>query len=144
MAAIYLSAPLIAKYGNVKEQYMISMMVMGICCFVQYRLCGGWWRAALAGALLINAFYFKATGVSAGAAVFAFLVIRAAMQKQPLQSFGRDFVLLLAGAVVGLFPLAIFYAAQGQIKMLDVSLPVMVLKLLILVAIPSRSSQSRT
>ena len=101
VAAIFLSAPLIAKYGNVKEQYMISVMVMGICCFVQYRLKGGWWRAALAGAVLINAMYFKATGVSAGAAVVGFLVIRTALRKQSLGSFGRDFVLLLAGASSG-------------------------------------------
>ena len=34
VASIYLSAPLIAKYGNVKEQYMIAFMIMGISCFV--------------------------------------------------------------------------------------------------------------
>ncbi|UCG59195.1 MAG: hypothetical protein JSU70_06730, partial [Phycisphaerales bacterium] len=34
IASVYLSAPLIAKFGNVKEQYMIACMVIGISCFI--------------------------------------------------------------------------------------------------------------
>ncbi len=131
VAAIYLSAPLIAKYGNVKEQFMISMMVMGICCFVQYRLRGGAWRAVLAGALLMNAFYFKATGVSAGAAVVAFLTLQTAMRRQTLRSFSKDFVLLLAGACLGLIPLGIFFAVQGRMIMFYFTLPWLFLKLVV-------------
>ena len=37
VASVYLSAPLIAKYGNVKEQFMIAFMIAGVCCFVFYR-----------------------------------------------------------------------------------------------------------
>ena len=33
VASVYLSAPVIAKFGNVKEQFMIAVMVLGICCF---------------------------------------------------------------------------------------------------------------
>ncbi len=135
VAAIFLSAPLIAKYGNVKEQFMISVMVMGICCFVQYRLHGGWWRAILAGALLINALYFKATGVSASAAVFAFLAIRTVLRRQSLGSFGQDFLLLLTGAWLGLIPLVCFFAAQGRMTMLLHSLPVTLLKITLLLTI---------
>jgi len=40
IASVYLSAPLIAKFGNVKEQYMIAFMVMGISCLVLYQLGG--------------------------------------------------------------------------------------------------------
>jgi hypothetical protein len=54
VAAIYLSAPVIAKFGNVKEQFMIALMIMGICCFVWYRLTGKWWWALLTGMLLIG------------------------------------------------------------------------------------------
>jgi hypothetical protein len=135
VAAIYLSAPLIAKYGNVKEQYMISVMVMGICCYVWYRLNGGWWRAALAGALLINAFYFKATGVSAGVAVFGFLVLQMAMRKRSPGSFGRDYGLLLAGACLGVIPLGIFYAVQDRMNMFYGTLPWVVLKLVVTVSV---------
>ena len=135
VAAIYLSAPLIAKYGNVQEQFMISVMVMGICCFVQYRLRGGAWRAVLAGALLMNAFYFKATGVSAGAAVVAFLTLQTAMRRQTLRSFSKDFVLLLAGACLGLIPLGIFFASQGRMNMFSASLPMILLKLVVALAV---------
>ena len=38
VASVYLSAPVIAKFGNVKEQFMIALMIMGICCFVWYHL----------------------------------------------------------------------------------------------------------
>ena len=31
VASVYLSAPVIAKFGNVKEQFMIALMIMGIC-----------------------------------------------------------------------------------------------------------------
>jgi hypothetical protein len=135
VAAIYLSAPLIAKYGNVKEQFMISVMVMGICCFVQYQLRGGVWRAVLAGALLMNAFYFKATGVSAGAAVVIYLALQTAMRRKTLRSFSKDFVLLLAGALISLVPLGIFFAWQGRMNMFFASLPVLVLQLAMLVAV---------
>jgi len=52
IASVYLSAPLIAKYGNVKEQYMIACMVIGISCFVLRQFEGRWWYAVLAGAFL--------------------------------------------------------------------------------------------
>ena len=64
VSSIYLSAPFIAKFGNVKEQYMIAFMVMGISCFVLRQLVGKWWWAILSGAFLAWAPIFKATGVS--------------------------------------------------------------------------------
>jgi hypothetical protein len=42
IASTYLSAPLIAKFGNVKEQHMIAFMVLGISCLVLYQLGGAW------------------------------------------------------------------------------------------------------
>ena len=36
IAAVYLSAPLIAKFGNVKEQFMIAFMVYATCAFLWY------------------------------------------------------------------------------------------------------------
>jgi len=49
VASAYLSAPVIAKFGNVKEQYMIACMVMGVSCFVLYQLSERWWFAFLTG-----------------------------------------------------------------------------------------------
>ncbi|MHC4545274.1 MAG: hypothetical protein ACYTDW_08250, partial [Planctomycetota bacterium] len=45
VASIYLSAPLIAKFGNVKEQHMIAFMIMAISCFVLYQLGSRFWYA---------------------------------------------------------------------------------------------------
>ncbi|MHC4842856.1 MAG: hypothetical protein ACYTEE_03565, partial [Planctomycetota bacterium] len=42
MASTFLSAPIIAKFGNVKEQYMIASMMLGISSFVIYQLKGKW------------------------------------------------------------------------------------------------------
>ena len=44
--------PLMAKYGNVKEQHMIAFMIMGVSFFVLYQLDGKWWIACLAGACI--------------------------------------------------------------------------------------------
>ena len=54
VAAVYLSAPVIAKFGNVKEQYMIAFMLLGGCCFVLGQMEGKWWWKVLTGAVLIN------------------------------------------------------------------------------------------
>ncbi len=65
VAATYLSAPVIAKFGNVKEQYMISFMIMGICCLILYLQKRRWYWGVLAGGLLAWGPLFKETGVSA-------------------------------------------------------------------------------
>ena len=40
--------PLIAKYGNVKEQHMIAFMIVAACCFLLYQQSGRWWLAVCA------------------------------------------------------------------------------------------------
>ncbi len=74
ITSIYLSAPLMAKYGNVKEQHMIAFMVLGVSCFVLYQLGGRWWYALLAGAFLSWAPMFKETGISVIGAVGLFVI----------------------------------------------------------------------
>ena len=95
VASIYLSAPVIAKFGNVKEQFMIALMVMGICCFVWYRLTGGWWWALLSGALLIGGPMFKQTGVSAIAAVGLFILVQPLLHHEAWKKVGKDILLLV-------------------------------------------------
>jgi uncharacterized membrane protein YhaH (DUF805 family) len=112
IASIYLSAPVIAKFGNVKEQFMIALMIMGICCFVWYRLTGKGWWALLTGALLVGGPMFKQTGVSAIGAVGLFVLLGAVLRRYAWKQAGRDVLLLVAGAMVTLTPIAAWYASM--------------------------------
>jgi hypothetical protein len=111
VASVYLSSPLIAKVGNVKEQYMIACMIMGVCCFVLYELGGKWWHAMLTGAFLIWAPLFKQTGVSATAAIGLFVTAQPLFKRKAWKQAGRDILLLLGGAVVGVAPLYVWILA---------------------------------
>lgn len=113
VASVYLSAPLIAKYGNVKEQFMIAFMVMGICLFILYRMNGTWWWAGLAGALLVWGPMFKQTGVSAIAAVGLFTLAQALLHRRTWRRAGRDLLLLTAGAALVLVPIYGWYVSMG-------------------------------
>jgi 4-amino-4-deoxy-L-arabinose transferase-like glycosyltransferase len=113
IASIYLSAPVIAKYGNVKEQFMIAFMIMGICSFVWYRLTGKWWWLLLTGALLIWGPMFKQTGVSAIAAVGLFVLAQPILRHNGWKKAGQAVVLLVAGAAITLAPICLWYARMG-------------------------------
>jgi hypothetical protein len=118
IASVYLSAPLIAKFGNVKEQYMIACMVIGISCFILYQLDNKWWQAMLAGAFLIWAPLFKPTGISAIGAVGLFVVLQPLLKNKTLKQTGFDIALLLAGAIAALAPLYIWILAWNvQLKL---------------------------
>ncbi len=113
VASIYLSAPLIAKFGNVKEQHMIAFMVLGVCCFVLYQSSGKWWCAILAGASLVFAPMFKETGVSALGAVGLFLLLQPVLKHSPWKKTGIDILLLLAGAILVVSPICLWLAVSG-------------------------------
>jgi hypothetical protein len=108
VASTYLSAPLIAKFGNVKEQYMIAFMVMAISCFVLRQSGGRWWWAVLAGAFVIWAPLFKPTGMSAIGALGLFVVMQPLLKNTTFKQTGIDILLLLAGAAIGIGPLYIW------------------------------------
>jgi 4-amino-4-deoxy-L-arabinose transferase-like glycosyltransferase len=108
IASVYLSAPLIAKYGNVKEQYMIAFMVIGISCFVLYQLGSSRWYAFLAGAALSWAPLFKQTGVSAIGAIGLFVILQPFLKNRSLKQTGLDILLLLAGAASAIVPLYVW------------------------------------
>ena len=111
IASVYLSSPLIAKFGNVKEQYMIAFMVMGISCFVLYQLDGKWFWAILAGALVSWAPLFKQTGLSAVGAIGLFVIVQPLLKNRSFKQTGRDILLLLAGAAAAIGPLYIWIIA---------------------------------
>jgi hypothetical protein len=108
IASVSLSAPLIAKFGNVKEQHMIAFIVLGISCFVLYQLNGRWWLAFLAGGFLSWAPLFKQTGVSAIAATGLFLIVQPILKNRSLKQTITDILLLLAGAAAAITPLYIW------------------------------------
>lgn len=112
IAAVYLSAPVIAKFGNVKEQFMIALMVMGICSFVWYHLSGRRWWALLTGALLVGGPMFKQTGVSAIAAVGLFTLAQPLLHRYGWKKVGTDILLLVAGAAITLTPICLWYASM--------------------------------
>jgi hypothetical protein len=119
IASIYLSSPLIAKDGNVKEQYMIAFMLMGVSCYVFYVLRGRWWYAMFAGALLSWGPLFKQTGVSAIGAVGLFVVLQPVFGYWSFRQMGRDVLLLLAGAAVGIGPIYLWVLGWN----VDIGLP---------------------
>ena len=118
VASSYLSAPLIAKFGNVKEQFMIAFMVMAISCFVLRQLGGRWWWAALAGAFVIWAPLFKQTGASAMAAIGLFVLIQPLFKHRSWKQTGSDIGLLAAGAIIAIAPACIWLQAYQGGRML--------------------------
>lgn len=105
IASSYLSAPLIAKFGNVKEQYMIAFMVMAVSCLVMRQLGGRWWWAVLSGAFMSWAPLFKPTGTSAIGAIGLFIILQPIFKNRTWKQTGTDILLLLAGTVAGIGPL---------------------------------------
>jgi len=108
VASSYLSAPLIAKFGNVKEQYMIAFMVMAISCFVLRQLGGRWWWAVLTGAFMSWAPLFKPTGTSAIGAIGLFTILQPLLKNRTWKQTGSDILLLMAGTIAGIGPLYIW------------------------------------
>lgn len=108
IAAFYLSAPLIAKFGNVKEQYMIAFMVMGISFFVLYQLSDKWFYAVAAGALASWAPLFKPTGTTVIGAIGLFVLLQPVLKNRTIKQTAVDILLLLAGGILAIGPLYIW------------------------------------
>lgn len=123
IASFYLSAPFIAKFGNVKEQFMVACMVAAASCFILRQLKGPWWWTFIAGALAMNLYYFKPTGISVVIAIVVYLLVQVIFRLRPWRGFEVDILSLVAGAVAGIIPLLTFYAWQGQTKRITGSLP---------------------
>ena len=108
VASSYLSFPYIAKFGNVKEQYMIACMVIGISCFILYQLDGKRLFACLAGAFLVWAPLFKETGLSALGALGLFLLAQPFLKNRSWKQTFGDMALLALGAIIAIAPLYIW------------------------------------
>ena len=108
VAAIYTSAPLIAKFGNVKEQFAIACMVTAISLFIFRQLGGKWWYCLLAGAVAAWAPLFKETGTSAIGAIGLFVIVQPIFRHRTWRQTLTDIALLLAGAVAAMAPLYVW------------------------------------
>jgi 4-amino-4-deoxy-L-arabinose transferase-like glycosyltransferase len=124
IASIYLSAPVIAKYGNVKEQYMIAFMVIAACCFLLYQKSGRWWLAVCAAAAAVSAYYFKPTGISVVVAITVYVLAQPLLKNRSWRDTACDFMLLISGAIIGLVPMAVFHLWQGQSEAFLTTAPV--------------------
>jgi len=112
IAATYLSAPLIAKTGNVKEQYMIACMMIGISCLVLRQLGGAWWWSILAGAFLAWGPLFKQTGLSAIGATGLFVLAQPLLGHRTWKQTGHDILFLVVGAVVSIGPVYLWLGSM--------------------------------
>ena len=108
VACIYTSAPLIAKFGNVKEQYMIACMVAGISLLILQQTGGKWWLGFLAGAIAAWAHLFKETGISVVGAMGLFVIVQPLFRQRTWKQAGIDILLLLGGATASMAPLFIW------------------------------------
>jgi hypothetical protein len=112
MAAFYLSAPCVAKFGNVKEQYMIACMVIGISCLVLRSSGGAWWWAVASGAFLAWGPLFKQTGTSAIGAAGLFVLVQPLLKCRTWRQTGQDLLLLVGGAVLSVAPVCLWLHGQ--------------------------------
>ena len=116
LGAFYLSSQPYAKFGNVKEQYMIACMIISACAFIFYELDNTkkiWLFTC--GALAINTWYFKPTGFSLLLAILAYMTVTTLMRKRTFACFSGQIVSLAIGSTIGLIPLIVFYLWQGQL-----------------------------
>jgi 4-amino-4-deoxy-L-arabinose transferase-like glycosyltransferase len=112
VASTYLSAPLIAKFGNVKEQYMIAFMILGISSYVLHQLNNKWWYAVLAGAFVSWAPLFKETGFSVFGALGLFVITQPLLKNKTWKKTGTDILLLFAGAALAIGPICLWLAVE--------------------------------
>jgi hypothetical protein len=116
LASFFLSAPLFAKFGNVKEQYMIAFMVIGISALVLRSQRGHWLWAVLAGAFLFWAPLFKETGLSALIAAGLFVLLQPLLKNSTWKQTGRQASFILIGAILSVGPVFVWLAVD-DVKM---------------------------
>ncbi|MBA7562400.1 hypothetical protein ES708_04052 [subsurface metagenome] len=108
ITSVYLSAPLIAKLGNDKTQYLTAFMILGVSCFVLYQSGGKWFWAVLAGGFLSWGPLFKPVAASAIGATGLFVVLQPILKHRTWKQTGIDILLLFAGAAAAIGPLYIW------------------------------------
>ncbi len=116
VASIYISAPVIAKFGNVKEQFLISCIGISIGAFFLYYKGGSRIWAILSGAAMAMAPAFKETGISITLAMITFLAVSAILRWEKFSQVLKTAGLVLLGVIIVIAPLHIWLAA-GDVPM---------------------------
>ncbi|MCK5565036.1 MAG: glycosyltransferase family 39 protein [Planctomycetes bacterium] len=124
MCAFYLSCPPFAKFGNVKEQFMVACMIVTACGVMLRYFKGSPKWLIVSGAFAINIYFFKPTGVSVIAAVAVYMIVQLVLRRCRFKEFYKDICLLIEGAFIGLLPLFVMYVWQGQLKKFFGTIPV--------------------
>lgn len=139
LAALYLSAPLIAKFGNVKEQFMIPFMIAAACAACRYAVTQKKVWLIVAGFFALQPYYFKPTGLSVVLAIVLYILIANMLAKQ-WKTAWTELVWFLAGFTLGMTVPAGLYLWQGQLPGLLKTLPALAIALgigaLIVSAVP--------
>jgi hypothetical protein len=127
VAAIYLSAPLIAKFGNVKEQFMIPFMIAAACSFILYQHAQKRHWLILSGFFALQPYYFKPTGLSIVIAIVIFITA-ANLLRKAFKQLITELGLFTAGFAAGLGVPGVLYLWQGNAIGLMRTLPVVMLQ----------------
>lgn len=127
VAAIYLSAPIIAKFGNVKEQFMIPFMIAAACCFLLYGCSQKSFWLVLSGFFALQPYYFKPTGLSIVIALGLCIILKNGIARKWRQLI-LELALFLAGFIVGLLLPGSLYLWQDMPMALLQTLPVVMLE----------------
>jgi hypothetical protein len=134
MASIYLSAPVIAKFGNVKEQFMAAFMVVAACFVMLAIKRQKEWLWAVVGALAIWPYYFKPTGLSILAAT-GLCVVFFLLQQRSWVIFLNRLLFLSGGAIAGISPMLLFFFWKSGRPVFLNSLPLLLVKLTLALAV---------
>ncbi len=130
VAAVYLSAPLIAKFGNVKEQYMIALAIGAACSFLLHEDTRkrGW--MPVCGFFAVLPFYCKPTGAAVVLAILAYLLIDRGVSRR-WEILLTDGLLFLGGIAAGLAVPASLFIWQKRLDMFLYTFPVIALQMVI-------------
>jgi hypothetical protein len=134
VASIYLSAPMIAKFGNVKEQFMVAFMVMTACLVLLTFKMKKEWLWAVVGAVAIWPFYFKPTGLSILAATGMSAVLLSLPARRWTLLLNR-LLLLAGGALAGISPLFLFFYWKTGTPMFFKTFPALLIKMIMALVI---------
>ena len=122
LAAIYLSSPMIAKFGNVKEQFMIAFMIYSACAFLWYEITQKRYWLILTGFFALQPYYFKPTGMSVVFAIVLYLVISRIISRK-ITTLWVEMALFLCGFAAGLILPGSLYLWQHCLPDLFKSFP---------------------
>ena len=132
LAAIMLSAPIVAKFGNVKEQFMIPFAIVAACAFALHIAGGKKHWAVITGAAAILPFYFKPTGIAVVCAIGPYLMVKLIVDRATWKTTFLTIALACLGAAIGLIVPAGLYFWQNGMERFWRTFPVVLLEGIIL------------